>query len=205
MSGKNTIRAIILDIGNVLVDFQYQEYFKRFVSSQEELDRLIQATVHSSDWGELDRGVLKEEEVLDLFIENDPEIEGVLRMMYSNMDGVIKMREFAIPFIEEMKERGYEVIALSNISDKMIRECSRDLIFLEHMTGAILSYEEKCIKPDSEIYENLLKKYHLKGEECVFIDDLLENTKQASKIGFHTITYGSYEQVREELEEVLAK
>ncbi|MFI3200439.1 MAG: HAD family phosphatase [Eubacteriales bacterium] len=205
MSENNKVKAIVFDIGNVLVDFRYEEHFKQFVSSQEEWERLVQATVLSNGWCELDRGVLSDEEILDEFIANDPEIEGILRMMFSNMDGILQMRDFAIPLVEELKGYGYEVIALSNMPHKMIRECNRDLHFLEHMTGAILSCEEQCVKPEKQIYKKLLSKYHLKGEECIFIDDLPKNIEAAREVGFYGICYGSYEQMREEMKSIIGR
>ena len=39
-------------------------------------------------------------------------------------------------------------------------------------------------KPDPRIYQALLDKYQLQAEECVFIDDRLENVQAAFALGF---------------------
>jgi putative hydrolase of the HAD superfamily len=40
-------------------------------------------------------------------------------------------------------------------------------------------------KPHPEIFEYILKQHKLKAENCLFIDDTLENTEAAKKLGFH--------------------
>ena len=51
----------------------------------------------------------------------------------------------------------------------------------------VVSGEEKLIKPDPKIFQVLLKRYDLKAEESVFIDDNLENIKTAESLGFACI------------------
>ena len=42
-------------------------------------------------------------------------------------------------------------------------------------------------KPDTEIYEFVLKDINKSGEECVFIDDTKQNLHGATQVGIHTI------------------
>lgn len=65
--------------------------------------------------------------------------------------------------------------------------------------GAIFSYTVRQIKPDLEIYETLLNQYRLKPDECVFIDDRMENIEGAKKAGIHGICFETIEQVKEDL------
>ena len=39
------------------------------------------------------------------------------------------------------------------------------------------------VKPHAEIYEYLLNTYKLKAEECIFIDDRLDNIEAGEKLG----------------------
>ena len=73
------------------------------------------------------------------------------------------------------------------------------LDFLPLTDGAIFSYTVKQIKPDLEIYETLLNQYKLKPEECVFIDDRMENIEGAEKAGIHGICFETIGQVKEDL------
>ena len=67
------------------------------------------------------------------------------------------------------------------------------------MDGGVMSYEVKCLKPDPAIYQSLFEKYHLKPEECVFIDDNAANIDAAKKLGMKTILFQDYFQAQKQL------
>ena len=49
--------------------------------------------------------------------------------------------------------------------------------------------EEMMKKPDKRIYYTLLERYHLKADECIFIDDSQANIDTANKIGIHGLLW----------------
>ena len=59
--------------------------------------------------------------------------------------------------------------------------------FLNKFDGLIISGEYKIIKPNYQIYELAIKKFNLKPDKCVFVDDNLQNVKAAKDLGFKTI------------------
>lgn len=63
----------------------------------------------------------------------------------------------------------------------------------------VLCAKQQQVKPDVEIYETLLKKYQLTADECVFIDDRMENIEGAEKAGIHGICFETIGQVKEDL------
>ena len=48
--------------------------------------------------------------------------------------------------------------------------------------GGVASCEVKVNKPDPRIYQALLDKYHLRADECIFIDDRADNLVAASAL-----------------------
>ena len=99
------IRTIISDIGNVLSGFTWYDFYKSKGYSEEMVERLAKATVGSDIWKEYDRGVLSEEEILNRFIANDPELEEDLHKTLANVRGIMERYDYAIPWIEELKAR----------------------------------------------------------------------------------------------------
>jgi len=196
------IKNVIFDIGNVLVSFRWREYFASFGYSEEILQRLAKATVQSEKWDEYDRGMLSEEEILAGFIENDPELEPVILECLKNICGILRQFDYTIPWIKELKENGYSVYYLSNMSSFACRDCKEDLAFLPYMDGGILSWKEKIIKPDPAIYRLLLERYGLNPKECVFLDDTEKNIAAAHKEGMHAVLFYNKEQACEELEKL---
>lgn len=196
------IRNIIFDIGNVLADFRWREFLQDKGFDEAMIERIAKASVLSPVWDELDRGVWTEEELMAGFIRNDPEIERELHEAFDNVAGMVTMRDYAIPWILELKEKGYGVYYLSNFSGKVRRECADSLAFLPLTDGGILSYQDKVIKPGEEIYRLLLERFGLKAKECVFLDDTLKNIEAAKALGFYGIHFRSREQALEELREL---
>ena len=65
------------------------------------------------------------------------------------------------------------------------------LEFIPLTDGGVFSCFEKITKPDPEIYLRLCKRYSLKPEECVFIDDTQKNVDAAQKLGMKGIHFTS--------------
>lgn len=200
--GGNMIKNIIFDIGNVLTDFRWREFLIEKGFSEEMADRIGDATVRSAVWCEYDRGVWTEEQLLDAFIKNDPAIEKELYMAYDDFSGMVKIRDYAIPWLKELKAKGYRLLYLSNFSRKAEIECAESLVFLPYMDDGILSYQDKLIKPDPAIYELLLDRYHLVAQESVFLDDTLVNVEAARELGIHAIHFSTKEQAQKKLREL---
>lgn len=183
------IKTIIFDIGNVLAGFGWEDYFRKFGYSEETLARIAKATVKSRAWSEYDKGVLSDEEVMDAFIQNDPGIEKELRESLLNVNGMLIKYDYAVPWVKELKQNGYQVLVLSNFARRAHEDCRDVLEFLDYVDGGILSYQEKTIKPEPEIYRRLIERYHLVPEECVFLDDLEANLAAAAEFGIKTIHF----------------
>ncbi len=198
------IRNIVFDIGNVLTDFRWKEFLEDKGFSREMIERIAKASVESGAWQEFDRGEKTDEQLMQGFIENDPEIEGELHLAYDDIRGIVTPRAYALPWIRQLKEEGYGVYYLSNFSRKAHRECADALTFIPFTDGGILSYQDQVVKPDPAIYELFLRRFDLKAEECVFLDDLQRNIDAAQRAGMHGIVFRTREQAQEELRELLS-
>lgn len=199
------IKNIVFDIGNVLVEFGWGPFFSKFQLTREEYDRIAKATVYSPAWNEIDRGVLSEEEVLDLFIANDPEMEERFREIYSDFNGLLRQYDYTKDWIKDLQSRGFKVYCLSNMSFKSVRENADALDFIPMLDGAILSCYYKLIKPQPEIYELLFSKYELNPCECIFFDDLPRNILAAQKMGMQGVVFESKEQAERELASIISQ
>lgn len=193
------IDTVVFDIGNVLVDFSWREKLVNLGFEDGMIERIAKATVDSSDWVELDRGVLTTEEIIGLFVENDPEIEAEIRRAFADFTDIVTKRDETIPWIRSLKAAGYKVLVLSNFSKVAVEGCADAMKFLEEVDGGILSYRDKVVKPDEAIYKLLMERYDLVPEKTVFIDDTPVNIETARRLGWKGIVFKSREQVIEDL------
>ena len=74
----------------------------------------------------------------------------------------------------------------------------------EKFDGTLVSAEEKLAKPNPAIYERLFEKFHLKAEECFFIDDRQDNIDSAKGCGMDGYCFadGNVERLRAYMEEM---
>lgn len=202
---ETMIRNIVFDIGNVLVDFCWREHIAGYDFDKTMTERLGRAMILSPVWNEIDRGVWSNEELLEGFIANAPELEQEIRLVFSNLGTVIKERSGSVSWVRGLKDKGYRVYYLSNFSKRVKTEAAEELSFLEEMDGGVMSYTVHLIKPDEGIYQELFGRYDLKPEESVFLDDSLPNIETAKKLGMYGIHVTSQEQAAEELESLLKR
>ena len=202
---NNMIKNIVFDIGGVLTNFRPYGFLADEGYSLVMQERLMNATFGNPSWGEYDLGNLSEDTILNLLIASDPELEDDIRDIARDLSRMILPVDFAIPWIKDLKARGYMVYYLSNYSEKAIRDTKdKALSFLPYLDGGIMSCFVHSNKPDTGIYNALLEKYDLKPEECVFLDDTPHNLVTAEKLGFYTIEVRKHRQAAGDLEELLA-
>lgn len=193
------IKNIIFDIGNVLTDFRWREFLQDKGFDENMAERIARASILSPFWSEFDRGEWSDERLMEEFIKSDPQIEEQLHRAYDNIHGIVTIRDYAIPWVKELKKKGYKVWYLSNFAYKTAVECADSLTFIPYMDGGILSYQDKVVKPDPAIYKLFLERFKLTAEECVFLDDTLKNIEAAEAVGIHGICFKTKEQAVEEL------
>lgn len=88
--------------------------------------------------------------------------------------------------LRKLKAKGSKLFLLSNISKgfaenyKNIPHVNNILSFFD---GLVFSGPIGLVKPNKEIFEHLLKKYDIKAEESLFIDDNISNINGAETVG----------------------
>ncbi len=198
------IKNVVFDIGNVLSDFCWREFLKDKGFDEEMIERIGHASVLTDSWYEFDKGVLPDNDVIELFVKNDPGIAKELHEAFDEVRGMVRLKDATFDWIRGLKKRGYRVYYLSNYSHKAETQCPEATSFIPEMDGGILSYTVKMTKPDPAIYALLLKRYGLEPTETVFIDDTEKNVVAAREQGIHGIVYRDGKQAAEDLEKLLA-
>lgn len=196
------INTIIFDIGRVLAGYGWETYLRGIVPEEEAYRAVEKAVFLNPAWAEHDKGLLTEEEEILDFASVAPEYEAQIRRVYENLGECVWKLPYALPWVKELKEKGYRVYALSNWPKHIYDQREDKLDFLELMDGSILSYREHLTKPDPAVFHLLLDRYQICPEEAVFLDDTPVNIEAAGKLGIHGIHFRSLEQAKKELAEL---
>ena len=105
--------------------------------------------------------------------------------------------------MKELKDKGLKVYALSNWPKHIYDQRRHVMTFLDQMDGCDMSYRTHSNKPDPEAFTGLFEHFGIDPEKAVFIDDNADNIEAAKKLGLHAIRFASYEQAKEELNQLL--
>ncbi|WP_075718760.1 HAD family hydrolase [Roseburia sp. 499] len=196
------IRNIIFDVGNVLVEYSWERMLKALHITGEAYDAVAKATALSPMWNELDRSRMSDEAILEGFIQNAPEYEKEIRLVWDNIPESIHCYDYSVEWVRKFKKKGYKTYILSNYSRRGYEMTKQELPFVSDMDGVVFSFEVCQTKPEPEIYQTLFEKYNLKPEECVFMDDNEKNVIAAREAGMQAIWFKNKEQAETELEKL---
>lgn len=184
------IRNIVFDMGQVLIHFYPELFFRRMGVPREDWPLLTREMFRSVEWTQTDRGTLDEAGAVEAFCRRIPErFHGYVRTMVCDW-----WKEPLVPvegmgeLIGELKGLGYGIYLLSNASTRLHEYFSR-IPGSGCFDGKIVSADWKQLKPEREIYQTLFREYALKPEECLFIDDLPQNVEAGVFAGMKGIIF----------------
>lgn len=173
------INNIILDLGNVCVTFQPEQYFQN--KWQKDCTSLCAKLFRSRLWNDYDQGLIEKADLYEVFIGDED--QEALHQMIDEWSGLLALIPETAMHIQMLKHCGFHVYLLSNTSEEGAKKCLSLSPAFDLVDGAVYSYAYQINKPDVRLFEAFLKKYDLKPEECVFIDDKLENVESARSLG----------------------
>jgi glucose-1-phosphatase len=181
-------KYFIFDIGNVLVDFDFQVLLGQIAAdsgtpveppTQRDLD------MHHA----VEEGAISDQAFVDYLNEAKglswtvDDLIGVWQKMFTVNQTGRKL------FLDSIA-RGLPVYTLSNIAEHHIEAIKRNWPgFFDGATGLFLSYQMGCRKPDPAIYFQTLEKLGVEGKQCLFIDDLTRNVEAARAAGIHALQF----------------
>ena len=201
------IRNLVFDMGNVLVYYDSRRASRAFAADEAEMELVNTAVFISPEWIMLDMGVISDEEALRRIQARLPQghVREAARLC---MEHWHEYCMWPVPGMEELtaslKEQGWKLYLCSNAAIRLV-DCYRDVIpGIGLFDGILFSAEVKCMKPQKEMYRHLFERFHLKPEECFFIDDQPLNIQGARECGMDGYCFadGDVEKLKGVLEEL---
>lgn len=198
------IKNIISDIGNVLFEFDTTGFINKNIETEDK-EKFFDLVFGSENWQLMDKGDLAFEDAREYFLSVFPKYKDSLNKLFdSSLILCLNMHHNNINILKEYKERGYNIYYLSNMTVETFK-CLREKtdFFDKTCIGGIVSAYEKIIKPNEEIYKLLLNRFSLKAEECLFIDDNLDNVNAAIKLGINSFQLKNMNDMSFELKNII--
>ena len=178
------IKAIIFDIGNVLLPFDFTVALRR-LREKSDVDSLMQAmepVKFAYESGAIGRvEFLEQMRAVLHYTGTDEEFVAAWEDIFTENPAMME-------FVRGVHGR-YPLYLLSNTSDLHMDYLLRVYPVFELFKDGVYSYRAKCFKPDRRIYEIALGQFGVAAGETLFIDDLLPNVETAREMGLQAIHY----------------
>ncbi|MCL2842319.1 MAG: HAD family phosphatase [Oscillospiraceae bacterium] len=186
----------IFDIGNVLLHFKPVPFLKSLFGEQAVIDTMYQTIFCSPEWERLDQGFLTHREAVDIFCTREPSFQPEIRQTMERLPDMLTPIADTVALLPNIKEAGHRLYYLSNFHSDLQDYVLGQYPFFNLFDGGVFSCDVKRIKPDPEIYRNLLDAYQLAPEDCVFVDDMEQNVTAAAALGMHGVLFTSADCVK---------
>lgn len=198
------VRNVIFDFGGVLVSWRPQEIIDSFYAEPELRTALRTHAFQHEDWLEMDRGTLDEPTIVRRIAARMGRPEREMRALFDHVRGALVPIESTVELLYELREQGYGLYGLSNMSAAIFSYLDARHEFFKLFDGIVVSADVKSIKPEPAIYEQLRQRFALDFGASVFIDDLARNVESARRLGLPAIQFETTAQVRAELAPLLS-
>lgn len=194
------IKNIVFDMGNVLIRFDPELFMSRYSLLEEEKALLRRVVFGSAEWVMLDRGALDEQAAEQSMLPRLPvDLRKIACELIEQWDEPLIPVEGMAELLAGLKQKGYRLYLLSNAAARQHSYWKKAPVS-GLMDGVLISADVKLLKPDPRIYRIFLRKFDLRPEECVFIDDTPLNVEGALYENMAGIVFhGDVETLKKEL------
>jgi len=189
--------VIVFDLGNVLINFDYNIAVNKFNKIEPGLGQQFLA-YHKNNYHihrEFERGNINIDEFVKLVLKGiDRKInEETFSKIYSD---IFTANNDVISLLPILKEK-YKLILLSNTDPLHKKFGWEGYDFLTYFDHKVLSFEVGAVKPETKIYRTVEELSKVAPEEHLYIDDIAEYTEAAKKLGWDAIQFMNCKQLLE--------
>ena len=183
------INNIVFDMGQVIIRFEPRTFIERYTISEEDKNLLEKEVFHSVEWIGMDHGVVTADEAVESVCKRIPDhLQTIASDLIHRWFEPLLLVDGMDEIIRGLKRKGYRIWLLSNAAENQPGYWAKVPVS-ECFDGTLISYEVRLLKPDPAIYRCFTKKFDLKPDECLFIDDNPMNVEGAVYCGWKGIVF----------------
>lgn len=179
------IKAVVFDVGNVLVRWDRRLPFEGRFDDPAELDRFLDEVIPLSWHGEHDAGRPAAELVAErsaLF----PHYASLIADWFGRFNESIPGPVAGSPeLVEALYARGVPLYAITNFGADTWAGFAPTFALKDRFIDIIVSGVEKMAKPAAPIYELAERRFGHAPDALFFVDDSLANVEAARRRGWH--------------------
>lgn len=179
-----TIRAVIFDIGNVLIEWQPERFYDRTIGEARRRAMFDAVDLHGmNDRVDLGQGF---RDVIYEVAEANPDWTPEIRMWHDHwLELAHPVIDRSVRLLRALRTKGVPVHALTNFGIESFDLAKGHFDFLSEFDRAFVSGHMGVIKPDVAIYRMVEERLEMAGDALLFADDRAANVEMAAARGWH--------------------
>lgn len=203
------IKAIVFDLGGVLIHLNRDEALKRFSAlGVPEVEKMLDPYLQSGLFLAVEDGSISKEEFRQSLSELSGRELTHSELSHAYMGFLAEVAAYKFDFIDELRQR-YKIYILSN-TNPYVMEYAESSEFLpngrtlsSYCEQKFASCEMGVVKPYREIFDRMIEEARLEPSETLFVDDGPANVAMGQELGFITYCPQNGEDWRTALTEIL--
>jgi putative hydrolase of the HAD superfamily len=193
------VKAVIFDLGNVLVPFDFKRAYARLAPLISCQPAEIPARLRSTDLVQrFETGLIEPPD----FVSELGALLG-FEMSYLEFCDLWSSVFMVEPLVPESLiaslARTYRLVVLSNTNAIHFPMLRANYSILSHFHAFVLSYEVGAAKPAPQIYQEAIRQAGCAPAECFFTDDIPLYVEAARQQGMDAVQFQSAAQIEQEL------
>jgi putative hydrolase of the HAD superfamily len=186
------IKNVILDLGGVLLNINYQLTIDAFINlGIEDFQNLYTQANQSDLFNRFEKGKISNKEFVAGIKSYLPEAISEQEIITAWNAMLLDFPRERLDFLLELKSK-YNTVLLSNTNaihveffQNQLNEVYGKKSLVPFFNEVYLSCEMGMRKPDAEIFETVCKKEDFNPNDTLFIDDTIQHIEGATSIGIH--------------------
>lgn len=197
-------------MGGVVITLDQKTAIKRFKAlGLTDAEQRLDAYTQQGIFGDLESGKISDEDFrreLSLLVGHELTWDECLHA-WKGYCGEVPKRN--LRKMQELRQRGYRVVLLSNTNAFMMSWVMSDKFdgeghsLAHYLDKAYMSYKCGAMKPDPIFFNEVLQGENLIPGETLFLDDGPRNIEAAKELGIRTLLVGNGEDWTGEIEKYL--
>jgi putative hydrolase of the HAD superfamily len=179
------VRALVLDYGQVICRPPSAEEWTEFsAAARMPIDEFIRSYAISRE--RYDRGLVRADEYWREFGRlNGLEYDAATRRRLAQIDIRIwsHIDHDLVADVRALKRTGIATGILSNMQPDLLDVLRREAVWLEAFDVRVFSCEVGYVKPERQVYDELVSRMKAEASQILFLDDLLVNVEAARAAG----------------------
>ncbi|PYM13407.1 MAG: hypothetical protein DME18_09105 [Verrucomicrobia bacterium] len=190
-------KAVVFDLGKVLVDFDYGIAGRRIAARGKMPADAVQHLIGDSPLlCRFETGQIGKEQFF-AEVQAATGFQGTFEEFGEFFADIFTAIEPMVKLHAELRRRGVPTCIFSNTNELAIGHIRSRFPFFSRFNDYILSYQHGTMKPDARLYRVVERQTGLRGADLLYLDDRAENVAAGTARGWRGVVHRTPEQTRQ--------